>query len=327
MPQRVSAPRRDAATQAERGYRHEAHFYRGTHELVSTSVPFLREGLRLGEHAVVAIVPEKIEPLRAALGDAADRVTFIDMAACGRNPARIIQVWRDLVDAAELRGAGVRGIGEPVWAGRTEAELLEAELHEALLNVAFEAERALLLRCPYDESTLPAEVLATARVTHPSVTGAHGRAVSESYAPASVIDGAFADPLPEPAAVEEDVTFSASDLIWLRRMVASFASGRGMAQEAVDGLVLAMREIAANSVRHAGGTGRLRVWMDDDSLVCELSDAGRIREPMVGRLRPRPESESGRGVWIANQLCDLVQIRSLDQGTVIRLHMALPTRR
>ena len=28
----------------------------------------------------------------------------------------------------------------------------------------------------------------------------------------------------------------------------------------------------------------------------------------------------GRGVWLANQLCDLVQIRSGAAGTVVRLH-------
>ena len=30
---------------------------------------------------------------------------------------------------------------------------------------------------------------------------------------------------------------------------------------------------------------------------------------------------SPRGLWLANQLCDLVQIRTLPAGTVVRLHM------
>ena len=29
----------------------------------------------------------------------------------------------------------------------------------------------------------------------------------------------------------------------------------------------------------------------------------------------------GYGLWLANQLCDLVQIRSLPAGTAVRLHM------
>jgi hypothetical protein len=46
-------------------------------------------------------------------------------------------------------------------------------------------------------------------------------------------------------------------------------------------------------------------------------------EPLVGRVRPTPDAQSGRGVWIANQLCDLVQIRSGRSGTVVRVHKSL----
>jgi hypothetical protein len=54
-----------------------------------------------------------------------------------------------------------------------------------------------------------------------------------------------------------------------------------------------------------------------------VEDHGRIRIPLVGRIRPEPDADSGRGVWIANQLCDLVQIRSSAAGTVVRVHKSL----
>ena len=66
---------------------------------------------------------------------------------------------------------------------------------------------------------------------------------------------------------------------------------------------------------------------DDASLavpggaVCEVQDKGWIRQPLVGRARPGIERKSGRGLWIVNQLCDLVQLRSSPAGTVARLHM------
>jgi hypothetical protein len=41
----------------------------------------------------------------------------------------------------------------------------------------------------------------------------------------------------------------------------------------------------------------------------------------VGRTPPSPDQRAGRGLWLANQLCDLVQIRSTEAGTVVRLHM------
>ena len=45
--------------------------------------------------------------------------------------------------------------------------------------------------------------------------------------------------------------------------------------------------------------------------------------PLVGRERPSPESEGGWGLWIVNSLCDLVQLRTFDNGSVARLHMRL----
>jgi anti-sigma regulatory factor (Ser/Thr protein kinase) len=41
---------------------------------------------------------------------------------------------------------------------------------------------------------------------------------------------------------------------------------------------------------------------------------------LAGRIRPGPDQSSGFGLWLANQLCDLVQVRSLPSGTVVRLH-------
>ena len=65
----------------------------------------------------------------------------------------------------------------------------------------------------------------------------------------------------------------------------------------------------------------LRTWVEGDALICEVRDAGRIDDPLVGRSRPPASRGSGFGLWLANQLCDLVQIRSNDRGSVIRLHV------
>ena len=87
---------------------------------------------------------------------------------------------------------------------------------------------------------------------------------------------------------------------------------------------LAMSEVASNSVLHGGGRGTLRLWRQVNALVCEMTDAGVITDPMVGRTRPREDQLGGRGLWFVNQLCDLVQIRSAPgQGTRIRLWMDL----
>jgi len=74
-------------------------------------------------------------------------------------------------------------------------------------------------------------------------------------------------------------------------------------------------------VAHGGGGGTVRVWREDDALICEVNDKGRIEEPMIGRERPALTQPDGHGVWLANQLCDLVQVRAFPHGSAVRLHM------
>ena len=87
--------------------------------------------------------------------------------------------------------------------------------------------------------------------------------------------------------------------------------------------MLCVNEIAGNSLLHGGGSGVLRMWAEPSTLICEIADSGNIADPLVGRQSPSLERVGGRGLWLANQLCDLVQIRSGGSGTVIRLHVRL----
>ncbi|MFD0723250.1 ATP-binding protein [Streptomyces globosus] len=90
-------------------------------------------------------------------------------------------------------------------------------------------------------------------------------------------------------------------------------------------LAVAVTEIATNSIRHGGGRGTLRTWSQDTAFLCEFRDSGYISDVMAGRIRPDATQIGGRGLWLAHQLCDLVEIRSTPtHGTTIRLHMDLP---
>ena len=64
-----------------------------------------------------------------------------------------------------------------------------------------------------------------------------------------------------------------------------------------------------------------RAWRGNGELVCEVEDGGRIEDPLAGRRKPEPEQTSGRGLWIANQVADLLEIRSRQTGTRARVHM------
>jgi anti-sigma regulatory factor (Ser/Thr protein kinase) len=142
----------------------------------------------------------------------------------------------------------------------------------------------------------------------------------------TAFDGArdcFAGAFPASADVAAAFEFRRDDLAAVRRRVEEEAEQAGLPTCDVADFVLATSELAANSVVHGGGSGALRLWREPGRLLVEVEDRGSIEEPLVGRLRPRPTQVGGRGLWIANQLCDLVQIRSGTGGTRVRLRMAL----
>jgi hypothetical protein len=74
-------------------------------------------------------------------------------------------------------------------------------------------------------------------------------------------------------------------------------------------------------VRHGGGRGDIRIWPEGDVLICEVRDRGRLDDPLAGRRRPDLVELGGHGLWIANQVCDLVQMRSFPEGSAVRIHM------
>jgi anti-sigma regulatory factor (Ser/Thr protein kinase) len=242
------------------------------------------------------------------------------MADVGHNPARIIPTWRQFLVERSPDGRPVRGIGEPIWAGRSDAELVECERHEALLNVAFSGGSAWRLLCPYDVDALPKAVIDEARRNHPFILDRGREDVSPTYSD-DAFTGPFVHPLPEPTSIPDELAFAMGPLDEVRSFVARHALAFGLGAARTADLVLAVNEVATNSLRHGGGRGVIRAWSERDALVCEISDVGHIDEPLVGRTRPAGEQEGGRGLWIVNQLCDLVQVRSSPDGTTIRLHV------
>jgi anti-sigma regulatory factor (Ser/Thr protein kinase) len=123
----------------------------------------------------------------------------------------------------------------------------------------------------------------------------------------------------------ERLDFGLDDLHDVRSLVATGAAAGGLAPRRVSDLVVAASELAANSILHGGGRGLATVWEDGSSVFVEVADAGTIVDPHVGQVRPDPSAESGRGLYIANQLCDQVAIDSTRTGTRIRLRMVTPT--
>jgi anti-sigma regulatory factor (Ser/Thr protein kinase) len=304
-------------------FRHEALLYEGDVGFLTGTLPFIREGVAAGEPVLVVVSGARIGLLRSALGGDADRVAFADMADVGANPARIIPAWRDFVAGGD-GGGHVRGIGEPIWAERSPAELIECQRHETLLNLAFAGVPAFWLLCPYDTGALGPDVLEEANRSHPFVSERGTAWQSAGYRGLEQAAAPFAAPLPDLPGRPAELGFGPESLAELRELVSRHATAAGLDPGRAADLVQAVDEFATNSLRHGGGQGTLRVWRDDGALVCEVRDAGRLENPMAGRERPPPEHDGGRGLWMVNQLCDLVQLRSFPDGATIRVHMYLP---
>ena len=304
-------------------FRHEALFYAGTDDFLAKAMPFILAGVEAGEPILVLVNAEKIDRLRAELDGSSDRVRFADMATVGLNPARIIPTWRAFVAEHRASGAPFRGIGEPIWAERSRDELDECERHEALLNVAFDGTPAWWLACPYDTESLPAAVLEEAERNHPFVVHDDIRRPSRAYRGVDRASAPDERPLSAPPEATRQVRSdpTTASLRELRAVVAEEAARTGLGPSRTDDLVLAASEVATNSIRHGEGLGVLRLWSDGDALVCEISDSGRIVGPLVGRDPPTGDLESGYGLWLANHVCDLVQIRTFPSGSIVRLHV------
>lgn len=305
-------------------YRHQAMLYAGLDEFVAGTSRFIREGLTRGEPTLVVVDGGKIERLRRELGRDADAVRFANMADVGANPARIIPAWQSFVDEHRASGRPLRGIGEPIYPERGPDELVECQRHESLLNVAFANAPPFWLLCPYDTLAMPAAVIEEAQRSHPYVMQGTQQWASRSYRGLETearwpLEAA----LPAADAEVAELAFDARSLSALRRLAATEASRAGLPRERVQDLVLAVSELANNSLHHGGGRARARVWTQAGRLVCEVSDKGQIARALADRERPPDGVEGARGLWLVNQLCDLLQLRATAQGTVARLHMRL----
>lgn len=303
------------------GYRHEALLYRGSDDFLALTLPVIDQAVEAGEPVLVAIDATKIDMLRQSLGQRERLVSWKDIRGIGGNPARIIPVWRRFVDGHDA-ARRLWGVGEPVWADRRPEELAEAQRHESLLNHAFDAETPFTLLCPYDTESLAPDVIAEAHRSHPHVGGSGGSAAAYADGEAS---HSFDAPLSEPAATPAELVAEHVRLYGLRAFLAEQIDGEQAVR--VDDLAVAVTAVAGSMGRPAERSDssrvRVRAWREPSRLIAEVSGLRRIADPLAGREWPAPKAGPTRGLWLANQLCDLVEFRSDERGSVVRLHADL----
>jgi anti-sigma regulatory factor (Ser/Thr protein kinase) len=303
----------------EVGMAHQALFYRDSDEYLSSVLEFVRPGLEAGEPVAMAVPSRNLTLLERHLDGYAGSVELFDMVELGHNPARIIPAVQSMLDRHE--GRPLHYVGEPIWAGRSPGEIREATRHEALINLAW-SNAPIRVLCPYDAAALDGTVLRDAERTHPDLIR-DGQLFSSTSYDGAVVPHSCEHALPAPPATASRIRFEPTELWRVRALVAEYARSAGLTDERVADLTLAADELAANTVKHAGASGSVAVWSESDQVLCEVEGPGWITDPLAGRRQPPPEPCAGRGLWIVNQVCDLVETRTSSAGTIVRVHVCV----
>ena len=111
-----------------------------------------------------------------------------------------------------------------------------------------------------------------------------------------------------------DLSFDTDTLPTARARIRACASRDGFGEDQAEGMVLAVHELAANVIRHAGGAGRLRAWSLPGALYCQVDD-GVASAFAVDSLPCEP----GHGLWVVRQVASQMQTLSSHAGTSVQV--------
>jgi anti-sigma regulatory factor (Ser/Thr protein kinase) len=300
---------------------HLALIYRGRDEFVDCVTTYVRQGLAADESVFVMASRPKIEGLRDALGDDARSVEFAD-AEVGYQP-QVRATLECLGYVEQQKGRRSRLVAEQVLGRRTPVEVEDYLRMESAANVVYQPYPVEIL-CPYDSSALRPELVEACRRTHAELLDEGGvRASARFVAPDRFIRDSTTVPA-APASARSMTCHSAADLPAARRFVQGELRRVGLTEPVADDVVLAVSELLSNALSHGRPPVRLSTYAEDLAggnpvLACHVDDAGRAPvDPLAGYAPPRGLGVHGRGLWMARQLCDSVQVGADHTGTHVR---------
>jgi len=246
---------------------HEALVYSSAEELLARLIPFISEGLKAGDPALVVVPPEKIALVQASLGPDAAKVEFVDATSFYGRPATTVAAYRKVVD--EHPGERMRVVGE-VQFGNSVTEHAAWTRYESILNACF-ADDPVWIICPYDRRELPDHVLAYASRTHEFVSSGARYETSTAYLhtdelvarPASAAGPAsLIEPLDRVSVHNEVDVERASDA------VTRAARAAGLEPDTVSDIAVVVSEL----VRHAltRGESEVVVGRDGTHWACDV---------------------------------------------------------
>jgi anti-sigma regulatory factor (Ser/Thr protein kinase) len=290
--------------------------YSSPSHLAQRLAPRVAVAAAAGEPVVAVLDDAARAELRAALGPDAAGVDFQDPREVHRVPGFTVAVrWARTSRRITAPGGRALVVGQQLD-GLPGCERGHWARLDIGLDVATEGLPITVL-CPVPDGS---PELARVRATHPLLATPDGSERSTSYRhPAEALIDYPPPPPPDLGPPTAQLDFELGDLLELRHLVGSVAGSGGLASGRVADVVLAVNELASNTLEHGPGAGRLRIWTGG-GVVAEVADRGRIDVPFAGMRLPPSDGARGRGLWLASELCDVLEVWSDDDGTVIRVH-------
>lgn len=299
---------------------HNALIYRGAEEFVTSVARFVDDGVADGDRVLVLAPADKLHRLEGALGsDTAGQVDLVDSSTAYRPQARAIQVAMDYFEEQPLRRT--RLVAEQDLTGHTELEVAAYLRQESAANALY-ARFPVTMLCTYDAAMVSSQVLSACRKSHDGLLHDDRLLPNEEYVdPRTYLSEIFTAPAPPPTA-DVFTCETVDDLVLARRLVHGRAAKAQFGWDTTGDLVLAVNEVLTNALTHGRPPARLYVYRDGPALVCHVHDLGQgLTDPLVGYFPPPQEPTSGRGLWLARQLCDSVEVGTDASGSHVRLLM------
>jgi serine/threonine-protein kinase RsbW len=104
-----------------------------------------------------------------------------------------------------------------------------------------------------------------------------------------------------------------------RRRARDTAQRAGLIDDRAAQFAVAVNEAVINAVEHGRGTAILTLAVEPDRVIAEVYDQGPGTAAQIPVTSPAPDQLRGRGLWLARQFCDQVEIVPSNEGTLTRL--------
>jgi anti-sigma regulatory factor (Ser/Thr protein kinase) len=180
-------------------------------------------------------------------------------------------------------------------------------------------------------SALRSDLLEACRRTHAELLDDLGVRPSPLFVdPHRFIPHSTAVPQP-PASAPAITCLTGADVPAARHFTRAEVRRAGLPDDVVDDVVLAVSELVSNALTHGRPPARLSVYTERESgqapvLVCHVRDDGGVAvDALAGYAPPTDLGTSGRGLWMARQLCDSVEVSTAGGPTHVRVLSLLPT--